>query len=87
MYRKLLGAAVLGCAALASTGAMADVPGDDWITIEEAIVVAKNNGYVVIYGIEVDDDNWEGEGHKADGKKREFRINGKSGTVVLDRED
>lgn len=48
---------------------------------------ARAAGYTELYGIEAGNDGWEGEGMKADGKKYEFTIDGKTGEVTRDRED
>lgn len=87
MQIKSLSLATLTAAMLASGAALADRPGADWIPIEEAISAAKNAGYTQIHSIEADDANWEGKGIKQDGKKYEFKIDGKTGQVTLDKED
>ena len=65
----------------------ADKPGADWITLEQAVEKAKAAGYTELHGIEADDDGWEGEGMKQDGKKYEFKIDGRTGEVTKDKED
>lgn len=87
MHLKSLSAAALSAALLASGAAYADQPGADWIPIEEAISTARNAGYTQIHSIEADDESWEGKGLKQDGKKYEFKIDGKTGQVTLDKED
>lgn len=79
----------LFAACLLVTGtALADRPGADWISIEEALSKAKSSGYTQIHKIEADDTGyWEGEGLKQDGKLYEFRIDGKSGQVTRDQLD
>lgn len=88
MYHKKLTAA-LAIAVLGATSgiALADKPGADWITLEQAVEKAKAAGYTAVHAIEADGDSWEGEGMKADGKVWEFKINGKSGEVTRDKED
>ncbi|MCQ4260854.1 PepSY domain-containing protein [Stutzerimonas stutzeri] len=88
MYHKKLTAA-LAIAILGATSgaALADKPGADWITLEQAVEKAKAAGYTAVHSIEADDDYWEGEGMKADGKVWEFRIDGKTGDVTRDKED
>lgn len=75
--------AMLGSA----TAFAADKPGQGWISLEQAVEKAKAAGYTELYGIEADNDGWEGEGMKADGNKYEFTIDGKTGEVTRDRED
>lgn len=48
---------------------------------------AKAAGYTELHGIEADNHGWEGEGLKQDGKKYEFRIDGRTGEVTKDKED
>lgn len=88
MYHKKLTAA-LAVAVLGTTSgvALADQPGADWITLEQALEKAKAAGYTTLHSIDADGDSWEGEGMKADGKVWEFKIDGKSGEVTRDKED
>ena len=69
MYNKTLTAAL--AVAILGSGATfaADKPGADWISLEQAVEKAKAAGYTELHGIEADDDGWEGEGMKQDGKK------------------
>lgn len=86
--KKQILTAVLGSAFLVGGGqALADGGGKDWISIEDAIEKARSLGYTEIREIEADDENWEGQGKKADGKDYEFRLNGKTGEVEKDEED
>lgn len=88
MLKKTLAAAVATVSCLAAGAALADRPGADWITIEQAIDKAKAAGYTQINKIEADNDGyWEGEGLKKDSKVYEFRIDGKTGNVLRDKED
>ncbi|MGE8359281.1 PepSY domain-containing protein [Pseudomonas sp.] len=79
----------LFAACLLTTGiALADRPGADWISIEDALGKAKASGYTQVHKIEADDNGyWEGEGLKQDGKLYEFRIDGKTGQVTRDQLD
>ncbi|ABP78553.1 predicted membrane protein [Stutzerimonas stutzeri A1501] len=87
MYNKTLTAA-FAVAILGSGAAFAaDKPGADWITLEQAVEKAKAAGYTELHGIEADGDGWEGEGMKQDGKKYEFKIDGRTGEVTKDKED
>jgi uncharacterized membrane protein YkoI len=87
MYNKTLTAAFV--VAILGSGAAfaADKPGADWITLEQAVEKAKAAGYTELHGIEADDDGWEGEGMKQDGKKYEFSIDGRTGEVTKEKED
>lgn len=88
MYNnKLTAALAIAVLGSASTVALADKPGTGWISLEQAVAKAKAAGYTQLYSIEADDDSWEGEGTKQDGKTYEFRIDGKTGEVTRDRED
>ncbi|HCJ27868.1 MAG TPA: PepSY domain-containing protein [Pseudomonas sp.] len=88
MYHKKLTAA-LAIAVLggASGVALADKPGADWITLEQAVEKAKAAGYTTLHSIDADNDSWEGEGVKADGKVWEFRMDGKTGEMTRDEQD
>lgn len=87
MYNKTLTAA-FAVAILGSGAAVAaDTPGADWITLEQAVAKAKEAGYTQLHGIEADDNGWEGEGLKQDGKKYEFKMDGRTGQITKDKED
>ena len=67
---------------------MADRPGADWISIEQALSSAKQAGFTQIHKIEADDAGyWEGEGTKQDNRLYEFRVDGKSGKVIREQLD
>lgn len=85
--KKSFSAALATATLLAAGTVMADSPGADWISIEQAIETAKNAGYTEIHKVEVDDEYWEGKGLKADGNKYEFKINGQTGTIEKDKKD
>jgi uncharacterized membrane protein YkoI len=86
--KPLLPASLATAAFLVSATAMADKPGSDWVSLEQAAAQAKAAGYTQLHGIEADDNGyWEGEGTKTDGKIHEFRIDGKSGKVIRDQLD
>ena len=73
---------------LLAGNALADRPGSDWISIEDALNKARAAGYTELHKIEADNDGyWEGEGLKEDGRLHEFRIDGKSGQVIRDQLD
>ncbi len=82
--KKTLTSLCAGAALLVCGAVLADRPGEDWIPIEQAIQAAQQAGYTTITEIEVDDDNWEGEGYKQDGEKYKFKIDGRTGQVVED---
>lgn len=88
MYHKKLTAA-LAIAALgtASGFALADKPGADWITLEQAVEKAKAAGYSQLHSISADDNHWEGEGVKADGKVWEFKMDARTGAMTKEKED
>ncbi len=71
---------------LLAGNALADRPGIDWISIDEALSKARAAGYTELHKIEADNAGyWEGEGLKEDGRLHEFRIDGKSGAVIRDQ--
>ncbi len=87
MLKKTL-TALTAAAALSAGAAMADRPGADWISIEQALSSAKQAGYTQIHKIEADDAGyWEGEGTKQDNRLYEFRVDGKSGKVIREQLD
>jgi len=88
MLKHTLTATLAAAAALTAGMALADRPGADWITIDQALAKAKAAGYTQVHKIEADDGGyWEGEGVKQDGKVYEFRVDGKSGDVTRDKLD
>ncbi|MCW3149731.1 PepSY domain-containing protein [Stutzerimonas stutzeri] len=87
MYHKKMTAALAIAILGSGTAIAADKPGADWITLEQAVEKAKAAGYTELHGIEADDDGWEGEGMKQDGKKYEFSIDGKTGELTKDKQD
>lgn len=87
MHARHLIALFAGCL-LASGSALADRPGSDWISIEDALGKARAAGYTELHKIEADNNGyWEGEGLKQDGRVYEFRIDGKSGQIIRDQLD
>lgn len=69
-----------------STVALADRPGDDWISITKAISIVEQHGYSQISEIEADDGHWEGEGIK-NGQPHEFHVDPHSGKITKDQAD
>ncbi|TWE07154.1 YpeB-like protein with putative protease inhibitory function [Pseudomonas sp. AG1028] len=87
MLKKTL-TALTAVVALSAGAAMADRPGADWISIEQALSSAKQAGYTQIHKIEADDAGyWEGEGTKQDNRLYEFRVDGKTGKVIREQLD
>ncbi|MCQ4272691.1 PepSY domain-containing protein [Pseudomonas kuykendallii] len=88
MLKHTLTATLAAAAALTAGMALADRPGADWITIDQALAKAKAAGYTQVHKIEADDGGyWEGEGVKQDGKVYEFRVDGKTGDFTRDKLD
>ncbi|MBA1275852.1 PepSY domain-containing protein [Stutzerimonas azotifigens] len=87
MYKKTLTAAFAAILLTSGSAFAADKPGADWISIEEAIAKVKQAGYTTVYGIEADREGWEGEGEKQDGRKHEFKVDGRSGELTKDKPD
>ncbi|AFN79325.1 PepSY domain-containing protein [Stutzerimonas nitrititolerans] len=86
-HKKLTAALAIAVLGSASGVALADKPGADWITLEQAVQKAKSAGYTQLHSISADDDTWEGEGMKADGKVWEFKMDGKTGDMTKEKED
>ena len=80
----------IGLAALLSLGlatpALADRPGADWISIEQAAQKAKDAGYAEVTEIEADDGRWEAKGVK-NGQVYEFHIDPKTGAITNEHLD
>jgi tryptophan synthase alpha subunit len=87
MTHKTLSVAAACAAFIACGTAMADAPGPDWITLEQAAAKAKEAGYVLLYSVDADDKMWEVKGAKQDGKVYELRLDGITGQVTQDKED
>src|SRR5690606_27877420 len=85
-HKKLTAALAIAVLGSASGVALADKPGADWITLEQAVQKAKSAGYTQLHSISADDDTWEGEGMKADGKVWEFKMDGKTGDMTKEKE-
>ncbi len=75
-------------AAAASGPARAqDRPQEPQITIEQAIKVARDAGFVMIREIELDDGKWEVKGRTQAGERRELHIDAASGKVLRNELD
>lgn len=66
--------------------ALADRPGPDWISIEQATQKAKEAGYSQVTGIEADDGRWEAKGVK-NGRTYEFDIDPRTGAITNEHLD
>jgi uncharacterized membrane protein YkoI len=66
--------------------ALADRPGADWISIEQAIQKAKDAAYGQIISIEADDGRWEAKGVK-NGQTYEFHIDPRTGAILNEHLD
>ncbi len=86
-HKKLTAALAIAVLGSASSAVLADSPGADWITFDQAVEKAKAAGYTELHSLEADDKSWEGKGLKADGKKYEFQMEGKTGKITLDEID
>ncbi|MFC3691779.1 PepSY domain-containing protein [Chenggangzhangella methanolivorans] len=60
--------------------ALADRPGADWMTIEQATQKARDAGYAQVTEIEADDGRWEAKGVK-NGQIYEFHIDPRTGSI------
>lgn len=81
MRTLLLAAALLpGLAGLA----MADTPGKDWISVDQAKAKLMAAGYTNVTTIKADDGHWEGVGVKA-GAVHEFHVDPRSGAITKDQ--
>lgn len=72
--------------ASASSVAIADVPGKDWISKEAVTEKLTAAGYTNITGLEADDGHWEDKGTK-NGKIMEFHVDPHSGAVTKEEID
>lgn len=69
-----------------ATFAYADLPGADWLPIQQVIEKALKSGFTLVSKIEADDGRWEGEGIK-DGQKMKFHADPKTGEITSTRPD
>ena len=80
-------AAIAFAATLASLGvANADVPGHDWMPMEQVKAKVMQSGYTQVYKLKADDGRWEGEGIK-NGNKMDFHADPKSGEITFEKLD
>lgn len=78
MKSILLAAAILtGVSTLAS----ADMPGKDWMTMEQVIQKLKSMGYTSVVKLEADDGQWEGNAVK-DGKTYKVHVDPHTGALT-----
>ncbi|BAN26420.1 PepSY domain-containing protein [Caballeronia insecticola] len=77
---KNLSMVMLTAALLASRAALADAPGADWITNQQAIQKLTEQGYANAY-LKADDGHWEGEATK-NGHIYELHVDPHSGAIT-----
>ena len=63
--------------------AMADTPGKDWISVDQAKAKLMATGYTNVTTIEADDGHYEGYGVK-EGAVHRFHVNPYTGAVTKD---
>lgn len=78
--------ALLLVGSIAASPALADQPGADWISADQARSKLMAAGYSSITKIEADDGHWEGEGMK-NGQKHEFHVDPHTGAITKDQVD
>lgn len=66
-----------------SSLAIADTPGKDWMSAEQAKAKLTAAGYTNVTKIEADDGHYEGEGVKG-GAVREFHVDPHTGAITKD---
>ncbi|MBS7696825.1 MULTISPECIES: PepSY domain-containing protein [unclassified Chelatococcus] len=76
----------LAVTATFTSHALADVPGPDWLPMEQVIAKLKATGYSAIHALEADDGRWEGEGMK-NGQVMDFAVDPRSGALLYERLD
>lgn len=85
--RKIVGvAAALLLMGASSVPALADKPGADWISVEQAKAKLVVAGYSNVTKIEADDGHWEGKGVK-NSQVHEFHVDPHTGAVTKDEVD
>jgi hypothetical protein len=77
-------ALALGCAGPAL--AKKDVPGPDWMPVEQVKQKLMEAGYTSVTRVKADDGHWEGEGLK-NGVKMEFHVDPKTGAITKEKPD
>lgn len=87
MSHPILKSAAAAMVLISSSGiALADHPGDVWMSMDAVKTILKNHGYSEITKMEADDNHWEGDGIK-DGKDYEFHVDPHSGAITKDEPD
>ena len=85
--KKVTGLALAALlAGAAFVPALADRPGADWISAEEARSKVKAAGYSSVFSIEPDDGHWECKGIK-NGRVHEFHVDPRTGAITKDQPD
>lgn len=77
-------ALALGCAGPAM--AKKDVPGPDWMPVEQVKQKLQEAGYTSVTKVKADDGHWEGEGLK-NGVKMEFHVDPRTGVITKEKPD
>ena len=77
-------ALTLGCVGPAL--AKKDVPGPDWMPVEQVRQKLMDAGYTSVTKVKADDGQWEGEGLK-NGVKMEFHVDPKTGAITKEKPD
>jgi len=77
-------ALVLGCAGPAL--AKRDVPGPDWMSVEQVRQKLQEAGDTSVSKVKADDGHWEGEGLK-NGVKMEFHVDPRTGAITKEKPD
>ncbi|MDO9428310.1 MAG: PepSY domain-containing protein [Methylobacterium sp.] len=86
MSRFLPLALALALSCTASTLALADQPGADWMPADQVKQKLMATGYTSITEFEADDGHWEGEGMK-NGVKMQFHADPKTGALLSEKPD
>ncbi|HVI27720.1 PepSY domain-containing protein [Hansschlegelia sp.] len=68
----------------ATSAALADEPGPDWMSAEQVKEKVLKSGYTGVAEIKADKDHWRGEGVK-NGQKMEFFVDPKTGALVIEK--
>ncbi|WP_027171243.1 PepSY domain-containing protein [Methylobacterium sp. 10] len=80
--RKLISIALLAAPLVGASGlALAELPGPDWMPIEEVRKGLLASGYSEITKLEAEENHWDGEGIK-DGQKMKFDADPKTGAIL-----
>lgn len=84
-HAALLAAAITLPLAVAGP-ALADQPGKDWMSLEQAASKLAEAGYGNVRKLKADDGHWEAKAVK-DGRAVEVKLDPHSGAITEDRDD